>query len=78
MSPEVVKRKLELLIKYLEDLKKFKVISYEEFMENHYTVERILELLVITSSDLIFHLLAKKKEPIPSSYSVAFFVEIRE
>ena len=67
MSPEVVKRKLKLLIKYLEDLRKFEDIPYEKFIANHYTVERILELLVITSSDIIFHLLAKENEPVPVS-----------
>ncbi len=41
-------------------------------MESHYTIERILELLVITSSDLIFHLLSQKENLVSSSYSSAF------
>lgn len=73
MSPEVLKRKLQKLIQYLNDLKKHEGSSFETFMESHYEVERILELLIETSSDLVFHELSKK-ELTPDSYREAFLM----
>jgi uncharacterized protein YutE (UPF0331/DUF86 family) len=72
MSPEVVKKKLESITKYLNDLLPYKKITFDEFMQNHYEIERILELLVMTSSDIIFHLITDKSEPAPASYKAAF------
>ena len=51
MSPEVIKKKLGALATYHNDLMKYKKISYDEFLEKHYEIERILELLVMTSSE---------------------------
>jgi uncharacterized protein YutE (UPF0331/DUF86 family) len=41
-------------------------------MEKHYEIERLLELLVITASDIVFHLISSKGEAVPSSYKAAF------
>lgn len=46
-------------------------------MKNHYEVERILELLIETSSDLIFHELSKKVST-PDSYREAFIAAGKE
>ena len=72
MSPDVVKKKLESITKYLSDLLPFKKISYNEFMQRHYEIERILELLIMTASDIIFHMITDRGEPAPSSYKAAF------
>jgi len=72
MTSEVVARKKELLIRYIKDLKAYENCSFEEFMENHYSVERIIELLVAVSSDIIFHLISQKQEEIPTTYRTAF------
>lgn len=72
MTSEVFIRKKELLINYLNDLKEYKNYSYEEFMENHYAIERLLELLVSVSTDIIFHLLTQRGEEIPTTYRTAF------
>ena len=72
MTIEVFNRKKELLIKYLDDLKKYENYSYQQFMENHYSVERLLELIIIVASDILFHLLSKKDEEIPTTYRTAF------
>ncbi len=77
MSPEVRKRKLQKLIQYLNDLKKHEGSSFDTFMKNHYEVERILELLIETSSDLIFHELSKKVST-PDSYREAFIAAGKE
>lgn len=72
MSPEVLSKKLAALSLYLEDLKRYKDVSFEAFMEGHYEIERILELLVMTASDIVFHLLSADGEPAPASYRAAF------
>lgn len=72
MSPEVLTRKLKLMTIYLKDLKGFKNITFEEYLQNHYTIERILELLIMTACDIIFHLLSERNEPPPTTYSSAF------
>ena len=41
-------------------------------MEKHYEIERLLELLVMTASDIVFHLISAKGEPAPTSYKAAF------
>jgi uncharacterized protein YutE (UPF0331/DUF86 family) len=73
MSPEVKKRKIQKLIQYLGDLKKHDDSSFESFMKCHYEVERILQLLIETSSDLIFHELSGKNIT-PDSYREAFIM----
>ncbi|MDI6739884.1 MAG: DUF86 domain-containing protein [Candidatus Edwardsbacteria bacterium] len=72
MSPEVLNRKAALMCRYLDDLGKYRGLDYEAFEKAHYTVERLLELLSVTASDVIFHLLVQRDEPAPSSYSAAF------
>jgi len=69
---EVFNRKKELLIRYLDDLKKYENYSYQQFMENHYSIERLLELIIMVSSDIVFHLLSEKGEEIPTTYRTAF------
>jgi uncharacterized protein YutE (UPF0331/DUF86 family) len=72
MSPEVLNKKLLLITTYLNDLMPYKDISFENFMEKHYEIERLLELLVMTASDIVFHLISAKGEPAPTSYKAAF------
>lgn len=72
MSPDVVKKKLVAMAAYLNDLLPYKDISFEEFMKRHYEIERLLELLVLTASDIIFHLISAGGEPVPTSYKAAF------
>ena len=72
MSPEVVQKRLVSMTIYLNDMLPYKDISFDEFMKRHYEIERLLELLVITASDIIFHLISAKGEPVPASYKAAF------
>jgi len=72
MSPEVLARKIKLMTKYLIELKPYKEVSFEQYLKDHYAVERILELLIITACDIIFHLLSERNEPPPTTYSSAF------
>ncbi|MBF0506296.1 MAG: DUF86 domain-containing protein [Nitrospirae bacterium] len=72
MSPDVINKKLVSVTAYLNDLLPYKDISFDEFMKRHYEIERLLELLVMTASDIIFHLISAKGEPPPASYKSAF------
>ncbi len=60
MAPEVLIRKLTYLRQLLRDLEAFRNANLEEVKANHYTVERLMELLVVTSSDILFHLLTER------------------
>ena len=72
MSPEVLSNKLAALSGYLSDLRRFKDVSFDAFMERHYEIERILELLIMTASDIVFHQLSSAGEPPSVSYRAAF------
>jgi uncharacterized protein YutE (UPF0331/DUF86 family) len=72
MSPEIVRKKLVSMTAYLNDLIPYKDITFEKFTEKHYEIERLLELLVMTASDIVFHLISSKGEPVPTSYKAAF------
>lgn len=72
MSPEVIARKLVRLAQYLRDFEPYRDSDYGEFIADHYKVERLLELLLITASDIMFHLFSMQGEPAPGSYRAAF------
>lgn len=72
MTSETLNRKLTVLSTYLTDLRPYENISFEGFMHKHYEIERLLELLIMTASDTVFHMLSLKNEPPPISYRTAF------
>lgn len=73
MSPHIVKSKTEQLTLLLDDLRAYESISYEEFLDKeHYAVERLLELLVITSSDALIHVLSIAGEETPMTLRTTF------
>jgi hypothetical protein len=51
MSPEVIARKLSRMSQYLQDLPPYKTLGYKDFMTDHYKLERLIELLLMTASD---------------------------
>jgi uncharacterized protein YutE (UPF0331/DUF86 family) len=73
----VLLRKLAYLRRLLRDLGAFAHASQAEVEAQHYTVERIIELLVGAASDLLFHLLAERGVQ-PASYREAFRLAGRE
>jgi uncharacterized protein YutE (UPF0331/DUF86 family) len=64
VSPDVAKRKIALITQYLDDLARYRGLSFEEHLKNRYAIERILELVIMTAADLVFHLLAHGYESI--------------
>jgi hypothetical protein len=67
VTPEVLLRKLTYLRQLLADLALFEGATVDEVQADHYTVERLFELLVVTASDILFHELAKQ-DLTPDSY----------
>lgn len=72
MSPEVVRRKLARMAEYLEELRPYGESLFETFWEDHYKIERLIELLVMAASDIVIHLLDSRGDPMPVSYRSAF------
>ncbi|NUO79392.1 DUF86 domain-containing protein [candidate division KSB1 bacterium] len=73
MSPHIVKSKTEQLALLLEDLRAYENISYEEFLaKDHYAIERLIELLVITASDAMIHVLSIAGEETPMTLRTTF------
>ncbi len=58
MAPDVFLRKLTYLRQLLADLEPYRQVTLAEVEAEHYKLERLIELLVMTASDLLRHLLA--------------------
>lgn len=71
MSPDVLARKLRRLGAYLDDLGDHSGRSAAEITADPYEVERLLELVVQVSVDLLSHLLAELGVS-PESYRATF------
>ncbi|MFQ5421784.1 MAG: DUF86 domain-containing protein, partial [Anaerolineae bacterium] len=71
MSRDVLLRKLAYLRQLLNDLAPYQTVSLTEVISEHYKIERLLELLVATATDILFHLLTEKDKS-PDSYRDAF------
>jgi len=72
MSPQVVKRKLIKFNEYLDQFAEFKKCDYDEFWKDHLRFERLMEVLVMIASDIIFHILSIKNEAPPMTYRTGF------
>lgn len=72
MSPDVLDKKLASMTTYLNDLMPHRGISFDGFMKRHYEIERLLELLIMSASDIVLHLIAARGEPAPASYRASF------
>ena len=71
MTNEVLLRKLTYLRQLLDDLAPYRSANMSEVTAEHYKLERLLELLVATATDILFHLLAEHNKS-PNSYRDAF------
>jgi uncharacterized protein YutE (UPF0331/DUF86 family) len=66
MSPEVLARKLALLRTYVSDLAAYD--RARTVKENHYAVERIIQLIVEGMYDMMSHWLTARHHVSPDSY----------
>lgn len=60
MTFDVVSRKIYYLQQLLSDLALYQNASLAEVVNEHYKIERILELLIVTGTDLLTYLLAER------------------
>lgn len=67
MSPDVLARKLAKLRVFLKDLRPYEGASVPAVEEDHYRVERLLQLLVEVATDILAHELAHLGV-VPASY----------
>lgn len=72
MSPEVARRKLDQILRYIGDLAPYAGLSREAYAQHHYAVERLLELLVESTCDALAHLLVEKGVGRPDTYRQVF------
>lgn len=73
MSPEIINEKINRIVEYLKVLEKYQDISFQDFSdEKHYTIERILELLVTTATDLLMHKMVVENESLPTTMRATF------
>jgi uncharacterized protein YutE (UPF0331/DUF86 family) len=68
---EVLLRKLAYLRRLLEDLGPYQGASLAVVRADHYKLERIFELLVVTATDILAHYLAERGNT-PTSYRETF------
>jgi uncharacterized protein YutE (UPF0331/DUF86 family) len=71
LTPEVLLRKLAYLRQLLTDLAPFEGVTLKEVEVEHYKLERLFELLVMATTDILFHELAELGLT-PDSYRNAF------
>lgn len=71
MAPDVLLRKLTFIRQLLIDLSPYRGATLAEVEAEHYKLERLLELLVMTASDILHHLLAEQGA-VPESYRDGF------
>ncbi|MFO7633039.1 MAG: DUF86 domain-containing protein [Caldilinea sp.] len=71
MAPDVLLRKLHYLRQLLSDLAPYENATLADVEAEHYKLERLLELLVATATDILFHKLAEM-DVAPDSYRETF------
>ena len=71
MAVDVLIRKLNYLRQLLADLAPYEGATLAQVESEHYKLERLFELLVITATDLLQHLLAEQ-QLVPDSYRATF------
>jgi uncharacterized protein YutE (UPF0331/DUF86 family) len=77
LSPEVLARKLAKLRVFLSDLRPYAGASLHAVEEDHYRVERLLQLLVEVATDILAHELARLGV-VPASYRDAVRKAVEE
>ncbi len=72
MSPEITRRKLTLLIKNLDLLKKYKDADVATINKNHLAIERLLHLVIEIMGDINHHMIVLKEGRPPKSLKDSF------
>ena len=63
MSPEILAAKVSQIGRYLQDFRHLATGEFESYLKNHYAIERLIELLIISAVDVVYHLFRLRQEP---------------
>lgn len=77
VTPDVLVRKLVFIRRLLEDLSAFRGADATEVTRQHYTIERIMEVLASAAGDTVRHLLSARGV-VPDSYHDAFRLAVEQ
>lgn len=75
LKSDLIARKLVILKGYIEELEPFKGISFEEYKKDYVkrrAVERLLQLIVETASDITSYVLVESGKAAPKNYYDSF------
>ena len=75
VNKELVRRKLNKLIQYLEELEEIKEYNLENYLDNFFikrTTERLIQLIVETATDINGHIIVDEGNPPPKDYYQSF------
>jgi uncharacterized protein YutE (UPF0331/DUF86 family) len=74
MSPEVKNRKITQLITYYNDLKPYAEMNYDSYFPLRYAAERLIQLFIDTSVDLLAHILKDSFNRCGKTYKEVFLL----
>lgn len=75
MDKDIIQKRINLMLKCLERLKRFELISFEQYRDNFdYQLigERLIEIIVELASDINNYLLVQIYQTAPETYSASF------
>jgi len=77
VNRELVRRKLNKLIQYLQELDSIKDYTLKEYLDNFFikrTTERLLQMIVETATDINGHIIVDSGNPPPKDYYKSFIL----
>jgi uncharacterized protein YutE (UPF0331/DUF86 family) len=74
MTSEVKNRKITQLIAYYRDLKPFGEMDYQAYFPLRYSAERLIQLFIDTSVDLLAHILKDNHNRCGKTYKDIYFI----
>lgn len=77
VNKELIHRKLNKLIQYLNELEGIQEYTLEDYLDNYFirrTTERLLQLIVEVATDINGHIIVENEEKPPTDYYESFII----
>ena len=77
VDADVLRRRIDALLEYIQRLEQFRAVDRQAFIENsdtHHLAERYLHLAVESALDIANHVIADRGYPAPETYRDAFAI----
>ncbi len=71
-TAEVIQRKLDVLHRFLTDMEHYAALDVSRQRQEHYAIERLLQLLCEASADIGLQLLRREGDPLAATYRDVF------